>query len=377
MAGTNASEATVEVADEGIVTVDVSDNPELADVGKDKTTETTDEATVVKVADEVKPEKKVIPRVKLPEKPAVDEAKVALDAAVKTAADERKAREAAEATAQAERRRAEQATSQTTAREQELAQLREAAADRELTIITNGIETATALLASLQEENTRLMEAGEFAKVTAVQTKMARAASQLDRLEAAKADFEAGARKVPVTEGRVEAQPQTQLSPVEQYLTGFAPKAQTWLRAHPDCMPAVLGGKAASNAKMMAGHWAALGEGLQEGSEDYYRVIEEHAGYRTPVSKAAETKEAGDEDEAEEVPAPRAKKAQPSAPVSREPPASDGRIPRTTRSVTLNKEQQEAAKISFPHLDAQKAFAAYARNLLELEAEGKMGRLSH
>ena len=368
------NEAVVEVADEGVVTVDVTDQPDLADVGKEAAKEGDEKEPVVKLADEAKPEKKSVPRVKLAEKPAIDEAKVALDQAVKTAADERKAREAAEATAQAERRRADAATSQVGVRDQELAARAEAAEAREITILNNGIESATALLTSLQDESTRLMEAGEFAKVTAVQTKLARAASQLDRLEAAKADYESGVRKVPTTEGRVEA-PVTQLAPLDQYLSGFAPKAQTWLRAHPECIPASIGGNAAKNAKMMAGHWAALGEGLQEGSDDYYRVIEEHAGYRTPVSKAAEVTEAGDEEEA--APAPKVKKAQPSAPVSREVPGADGKVARTTRSVTLSKEQQDAAKMSFPQLPINQAFAQYARNLLELEAEGKMGRLTH
>ncbi len=367
-------EAVVEVADEGVVTVDVTDNPDLADVGKEAAKEGEEKEPVVKLADEAKPEKKSVPRVKLAEKAAVDEAKVALDQAVKTAADERKAREAAEATAQAERRRADAATSQVTARDQELAARAEAADARELTILDNGIASATALLTSLQDESTRLMEAGEFAKVTAVQTKLARAASQLDRLEAAKADYESGVRTVPTTEGRVEAAVASQLNPLDQYLSGFAPKAQTWLRAHPECIPASIGGNAAKNAKMMAGHWAALGEGLQEGSDDYYRVIEEHAGYRTPVSKAADVVEAGEE---EEAPAPKKAKVHPSAPISREVPGADGKVARTTRSVTLTKEQQDAAKMSFPQLPPNQAFAQYARNLLELEAEGKMGRITH
>jgi hypothetical protein len=40
-------------------------------------------------------------------------------------------------------------------------------------------------------------------------------------------------------------------------------------------------------------------------------------------------------------------------------------------------DQQEMAKASWPHLPPQEAFGLYARNLLELEAEGKMGRTTH
>jgi hypothetical protein len=35
------------------------------------------------------------------------------------------------------------------------------------------------------------------------------------------------------------------------------------------------------------------------------------------------------------------------------------------------------AKVSFPHLPEQQAYGQYARNLIELEAEGKLGRLTH
>ena len=35
------------------------------------------------------------------------------------------------------------------------------------------------------------------------------------------------------------------------------------------------------------------------------------------------------------------------------------------------------AKVSFPHLPEAQAYGQYARNLIELEAEGKIGRLTH
>lgn len=368
------NEETVEVADEGVVTVDVIDKPELAEEGK--------EGVVVEATSEAKPEprKKGVPRVRLKQdveakaSPA-EEATAALTQAVKTADD---ARKAAEATALAERRRADDATRLTQQREQELRTAQEVTEFRELALLTTGIENATRELAAYQDEMQRALEAGEFAKVTATQVKMAKAASALDRFEATKADYEAGNRK-PTTEGRVEA-PQQQVSAFERYVGSFAPQAQAWLRQHPECVPANVGGNAVSNAKMMKGHYAALEQGLEPNTPDYFRVIEETAGYRMPVSAAAKTTEAGDEtdDEVEaEVAKPKPKfKAQPSAPVSRDPLSANG-ASRTTRSVTLSKEQQDAAKISFPQLGPKEAFAQYARNLLELEAEGKMGRFTH
>lgn len=377
MADVNA--ATIEVPEDGVVTVDVTDKPELATLGELEA-DGADEASIVTVTSEPepKPEKKPIPRVRLGEQAVVKttpevEAAAALNQAVKTANDRATA---AEATALAERRGREQAE----ARAQQFGETAKTAQEQaeagELALLSTGIDNATREVAAYEAEHTRALEAGEFAKASSAQVKLSKAAAALDRLEAAKADFEAGNRKS-TTEGRVEA-PAAALSSFEQYVAGFSPVAQTWLRAHPECVPAVFGGNAVSNAKMMKGHYAALEQGLPEGTPDYFRVIEETAGYRAPVSAAAAVTSAGVvEDEQLVAPAPKRKLVQPSAPVSREPPNAQGQIARTTRSVTLSKEQQEAAKLSWPNLPANQAFAQYARNLLELEAEGKIGRTSH
>lgn len=356
MAEPNA--ATVDVEAEGVVTVDVSDNPDLAAVGTEPI-EPIVEAVEPKVAKEKQP--------KVPKSAPADEAAAALTQAVKTADD---ARKAAEATALAERRGREEAQRLAEQRGQEAAGYREQAENRELTIINTGIENATREITSYQAEMERALEAGEFPKVSAAQVKLSKATAALDRLEDAKANFEANARKAPTTEGAVTA---PQVSAFEQYVSGFTPPAQAWLRAHPECVPPQFGGDQTKNAKMMAGHYDAVAKGYQTNSPEYFQTIEEHAGYRTPVSAAAAVTVAGDDPEP--APKPKPRMAQPSAPVSRDPPSSNGQ--RTTRSVTLTKEQQDAAKMSWPQKTPQEAFALYARNLLELESEGKMGRLTH
>ena len=358
MAEPNA--ATVEVEEDGVVTVDVTDQPDLAvPEGEEAVIEA--EPKVAKPAKE-KPAAK--PN-------AADEAAAALTQAVKTADDGRKA---AEATALAERRAREEAQRLAEQRGQEAAGYREQAENSQLTIINSGIETATREVESYRAESERAMEAGEFSKATAAQAKMAKAAAALDRLEDAKINFEAGAKKMPTTEGRVEAPVGPTLSAFERYVSDFTPQAQAWLRAHPECVPAGVGGDATKNAKMMAGHYDAIAKGYSLNSSEYFQTIEEHTGHRAPVSAAAAVKLAGEEPEVQPAAKPKPRMAQPSAPVSRDPPNGPNR---TVRSVTLTREQQEAAKMSFPHLPPDKALAQYARNLIELEAEGKMGRLTH
>jgi hypothetical protein len=192
---------------------------------------------------------------------------------------------------------------------------------------------------------------------------MSKAAAQIDRYETDKARLEA-APKRPTAEGRVETAP---VNAVEKYLSGFSPRSQSWLRAHMDCLPPNLGGNRVKHAKMMLGHETASDSGIALESDDYFKAIEEALGLSNPVSAAAVLTPA--------VVDKPAKKALPSAPVNRDVPSATGA--RTTRSVTLNQAQREAAKMSFPHLSDKEAYGIYAKNLLELEAEGKLGRVTH
>lgn len=355
--------ATVELTEEGSVVLDVSDNPALAG-GAATTPADADTDPVVVVTE---PKKAAEPAVQ-------DETREILAEAVKKAED---ARKAAEATAVAERRKAEEATRLAQQKSNEAQAYREQVEDRELAIITSGIENAKRELETSQQDMERALEAGEFSKATTAQVKVSKAAAALDRLEDAKFNYEANARNRAEAAAEPVVAP-TQMNAFEQYVSGFAPVAQAWLRNHPECAPAQVGGDGTKNAAMMEGHYAALRQRITEGSPDYFRVIEEHAGYRTPATPTPATPVRAVEAEGVATPAARPKpKVQPSAPVSREPMSAAGGVPKATRSVTLTPEQQEAAKVSFPQLPAQQAFAQYARNLIELEAEGKMGRRTH
>lgn len=346
----------VELDDE-TVTVDLSD-------GAEETGEKKEKKSLPRVRLSDKEESEDEPEVVAPEaaKPdVVAEAAKALEAAQKQT-------EAARATALAERQRREAAERQLKERAQEVDAARAVAESAQLTLLEQGITAAKGDVEAFQEQLTVAYEAGDFKKVAEVQAKMSRAAATLDRLEATKEEL-ATAPKTKLPEYSPE--PVQTYSPLEQYLSQLEPEAQNWLRAHPECAPPQLGGNQASNARMMAGHYAALGQNIAPNTADYFRVIEEHTGHRAPESAAAVVTKAS------EAPAKTAPRAQPSAPPSREVmSAKDGRV-RSPRSVTLSKEQQDMAKVSFPHLPDKEAFAQYARNLLELEAEGKMGRLTH
>lgn len=383
-----AGDRTVEIEDEGTVTVDISDMPGL----EEQAVVTATPSDEPDNTDEVVEQKPVKRQRQAKTTDAAEEASAALNQALETAKREEEARKtaeqaarSAEATAMAERRRAEDASRLASQRESEANSYREQAESRELSLINNGIDSATRELASAQTELQRAMEAGEFDKAVSAQVKLSKAAASLDRLEDSKINYEANlARRPATTEGRVESvRPATNDSAFEKFLSGFDPIAQSWLRSHPECAPAEAGGDRTKNAKMMAGHYAAVAEGRALNSPEYYRVIEEHTGHRTPVSIAATTVTAGEEDDpppvATKSSTPKPRQAQPSAPVSRDAPGRNGAP--MSRQVTLTPEQQEVALISFQQKPGEtdgdfrkRAYGNYATELTKAQHEGKIGR---
>lgn len=363
-------EAEVVLDDEATVTLDLSDDPELAAAAAEKEEEE---------GKAEEPKKINQPRIPLrerreAERTAAEEATKALQeakekaerdaaAALSTAAQERARREAAERQAAQSRQEAEEA--------------RSTAEQTQITLLDKGIESAESEVEAYEGQLASAYESGDFKLVAQLQTKLSKATATLDRLQADKEKLASAPKTRETTEGRVDAP--AQQSAFEQYVSRFAPEAQAWLRSHPECVPAEVGGSHQANAKMMAGHYAAMAQNLTPNSAEYFRVIEEHTGHRQPTSKAADLKPAGDdegEQPARQQQRQPQRQAQPSAPPSREPPSGNGGRS-TQRTVTLSKEQQEMAKLSFPNMKPQEAFAQYARNMLELEAEGKLGRTTH
>lgn len=367
------ADTTVEVTDEAFIEVELPPNlladPEDAGTVQPGTAKPAGEKTPVA-------------------KPAtsVDEAAAALTEATRRADNERRAREAAEATATAERIRADNATRLAAQSAEDARGARDEVAQSQLVIITNGIEAAKGALTAAKAVFTAAHEDGNAGKMADAQADIAKAAAALDRLEDAKVTLETAPKK-PTTEGRVEA-PQT-VNAFERYLTqgNFTPAAQNWLRQHRDCAPDFAGGDARKNATMMAAHYAALSDGIQVESPEYFRRLEERVGEQRTTSAAAEVVPAqpGSDDRPAPKPAvaaaPAARRVQPSAPPSRDVPGApaNGR-----QTVKLSGPQQEVALFSYPAKPGEdeaahrkRAFGTYATELVKAQAEGKIGRMTH
>lgn len=346
------NDRVVEVEDDSVVSVDLTDHPELA-------------------GDKALPERRPAGAdpAPAPRAPAVDPE--VLQQSLKSAEE---ARRAAEALAATERQQRDAALRRAHEAEDLVRSVSEESEEREIEVLTTSIDATNREIVGLEKELQTAYESGEFATAASTQTKLSKATAALDRLESAKSQAEsdkARPKPKPTTEGSVR--PTGQANAAEQYITqgGFTLEAQSWLRSHPECLPVQYGGQSSSNAKMMQGHYAALASNIQPNTPDYFKVIEEHTGHRQ-VEGAARTQSPQDPAPRPVAPKPR----MPSAPPSREVPGGS-QSPRNVREVRLTKDQQEMARLSFPNVPKEQAYASYARNLVELEAEGKIGRLTH
>ncbi len=77
--------------------------------------------------------------------------------------------------------------------------------------------------------------------------------------------------------------------PVEEYIGQFTPKTQDWARRNKSDL---FSDQKRTN-KAVAGHWAAVSEGITPESDDYFAFLDKHMGYgedtRQPPKKQAQT----------------------------------------------------------------------------------------
>ena len=368
------ADQTVVIEDDATVTVELpGDEVEVAETETGKVAATETET-------EIEPEPRQTQQPRTRTKVASDEAAEALTKALETA---EAARVAAEQTAEAERRRAAEATRIAQQSATEVKTLREESENKDLAIIEREIESRNREVEAAAAEMKAAFDDGDFTKAAAAQVKVSKAAAALDRAEAKKADYEANPRKPATTEGRVVNEPVAP-SLFEQYVSqpGFTPKAQAWLRAHPDCIPSEYGGDAEKNSAMMEAHFAAKRQKIALDSPEYYRLLEEKiSGKQAATDKETEV----ETPPARERQQPAQRRAQPSAPVTRNPPDGNGNPTNGgPRRITLNAQQQEVALFSYPANPGEneaahrkRAFGVYATELARAQQEGKIGRMTH
>lgn len=155
-------------------------------------------------------------------------------------------------------------------KDQEIATVRGEVAASQLDTVVSGIAAATAEADAAEKEYVAAAEAGDFLAQARAQRKISGAETRIQRLTEAKGDLED--TKPAKTTQRTETRPeprQVQQDPVEAVASSMAPRAAAWIRSHPDCIT-----DKAKNTKMMATHYAALAEGLEEGGNEYFERLD-------------------------------------------------------------------------------------------------------
>ena len=278
------------------------------------------------------------PKQAAPEDEVAKQLKAQVKAAQETADAERRAREAAERRAQEQ--------------EQEVARYHAAMQSTQATTIDAQIESAMRQRELAQREYQSAMESGDYAKAGEAQGKIAEAAADIAQFKRDKASAEQSRPQ------QQEVRQQQTLDPVEQFIGTATPATQVWLRQHRDQIVTDRNGSPSLAPKVMAAHYEAVGEGHAPDTADYFAFIE---GKLKPQQA---------EPAAYEQPAQQRRPV--AAPVSREPPSSNGQPNR--QRIQLTREQVEAAHLfGDPKKTEREREIEYWNHLQTLQSEGKIG----
>jgi hypothetical protein len=199
----------------------------------------------------------------------------------------------------------------------ESARFRTEADQARYTAISRAMETATSEVERQEAAWATAMESGDYKAAAKAQTAQAKAAQQLNQLEAGKQQMEA-MRADP--RYQQPAQPRHDPNSFEGRIAAMSPRTQQWLRAHPDAVSNPM-----KNAEVVLAHQKAVAAGHAPDSDAYFHFVEQEAGYRAPVAQ----------------PAPRV--ANPSAPASQQARAPAGPQINGNR-IVMTPKMREAAR---------------------------------
>lgn len=230
--------------------------------------------------------------------------------------------------------RADQAAERARTAEAEAAALRSQNAVAIKANVENAEIAVKGEIDGLKKEHTAALEAGEYEKASDISLKMGDAAAR--------------ARELQNTKAQIETQPGGDR--VESYINQFSQRSQAWLRDHRDCVT-----DDKKNKLMIAAHNRALASDIKPDSDAYFDFLERDIGLTTT---------GGGE---QQKPTPRREAPSLAAPVTRNPPRSNGQQPNRNQ-VQLTKEEVDTAEMM------GMTPREYAIQKQKLEAAGQLGQ---
>jgi hypothetical protein len=229
-----------------------------------------------------------------------------------------------------------------------------------LAMVQSALDTIDANVATLQAQMADAMAAGDFARHSELNVALAKQLAAQPDLLRGKAALEHQAKN-PVATRAVELDDSQK---IELYTKTMEPRAKAWIQAHPQY---VLDQKL--NDRLLARHYSAKDAGHKEGTDGYFRFIED--GLNLPAGNGhavvdpasqARTDDTGSEQplSAAAAPTQRRDMQQPS-------PAAPSRGGGGSRTVRLTPAQQEAARIS------GQSYQEYAESMERERRAGNIG----
>jgi len=242
-----------------------------------------------------------------------------------------------------EKRRAEEAERRAAQAKQQVNKAYSDVKESNYQLISNALDTAKSRGEILKTAYAEALSVGDHAKVAEIQEAMAENVSNINELKR-------GKKELKKQRGAEEAQKiepmQRNIDPVEQMAQSVSARSASWLRENKDNLR-----DERSIRKMFRAHEDAVDDGIEPDTDAYFNFIESRLGIShevapDPVSTAS-------------APAQKRSAPPPAAPVSR-----GGQRPNVVR---LTREQAETARMM------GMTEADYARNMLALREEGKIG----
>lgn len=218
------------------------------------------------------------------------------------------------------------------------------AADSNLALVTNAIETLKQNEAVLKKTYAESMSAGDYDRAAEVQASMASNAAKLLQLEQGKTALENAPKSNPAAVAPIS-------DPVEALASQLSPRSAAWVRSNPQYAR-----DSRLYAKMIAAHNLIVADGISPDTDEYFEAVESIlTPRRTPSAQAAD-----DPMSAAAKPVER-RSAPASAPVSRT--GTPGSRPNVVRLTAAEREMASMMGMT----DQE-----YARNKLALQREGKL-----
>lgn len=221
---------------------------------------------------------------------------------------------------------AQQATQRATQLEHEVVKTKTEATEARTDLISTGIEKQQSDMDRAEAAYTAAFESGDGKAMAKAQRDMSTAAARMTQLETAKANS-LEARTTTTTPVSQQRTPARTDDPVEQLAASLSPASAAWVRSHPDVVT-----DPRKNAKMLAGHNDAVGEGIALDSPEYFKHIEGFVKGK-PVDSA---KDDSDTTEAK----PQRRMSAPAAPVVN---SSGGTSGNGAVTVSLNQKEKASA----------------------------------